>query len=91
MIGQDFGTEMRLGYALLMASDPELCLARHAIKSGYSVNELRSDRRARNLVKARWGCIKEMRDDLNMSLPEIGRVMNRDHTTILHALRSMSV
>lgn len=53
-----------------------------------TVDEIISARRGRHLVAARHACVKavyEQRKDL--SLPQIGRIFQRDHTTILHAIR----
>jgi chromosomal replication initiation ATPase DnaA len=52
-------------------------------KYGVSRPILLSMRRNRSLIDARRECAVELRK-LNMSLPEIGRAMNRDLTTILH-------
>lgn len=58
-----------------------------ATKHGFTVNEMVSHRRARPLVIARheamWRCFKET----PCSLPQIGRLFDRDHTTVLHAIR----
>lgn len=54
---------------------------------GITVSDILSQRRRRDLVKARHACMKavhERRPD--MSFPQIGRVFGRDHTSILHAV-----
>jgi len=48
-------------------------------------NDLRSERRSKHVVKARqalcyWACRLT-----RLSLPQIGKLIGRDHTTVLHA------
>jgi chromosomal replication initiation ATPase DnaA len=51
-----------------------------------TVQQLRSRQRASNLVKARRRVSRRLRQH-GMSYPKIGRVLNKDHTTIMHHLR----
>jgi len=37
------------------------------------------------LVDARWVCAKALRAKGRLSFPQIARILNRDHTTIVHA------
>ncbi len=57
--------------------------------SGYNIDELIGARRAARIARARHtaiGLVKQMRPDL--SLPSIAKAFgNRDHTTIMHALK----
>lgn len=58
--------------------------ALHCLKPG----DLTGPRRMKNIVEARHEAVRvvaDLRPDL--SLPQIGRAFNKDHTTILHALR----
>jgi chromosomal replication initiation ATPase DnaA len=41
------------------------------------------------LVEIRYECIKFFRER-GHSTPEIGRILNRDHSTIVHALQKMA-
>ena len=50
------------------------------------VTEIRSQSRRQDLVERRWEIAVAARAK-GYSLPSIGRALNRDHTTILHALR----
>jgi Bacterial dnaA protein helix-turn-helix len=51
---------------------------------------LTGDQRAKAFVRARYAAIAEVRRIYpEKSLPWLGRQFNRDHTTILHALRKM--
>jgi chromosomal replication initiation ATPase DnaA len=62
-----------------------------------SVRDLRADCRKPALVRARWRIAEAARAvphpeypaQPRFSLPEIGRALNRDHTTILHGLRKV--
>lgn len=57
---------------------------------GVSWKEVQGIRRQRNLVIPRRLCmyqVAEQRPDL--SLPRIGKIFGRDHTTILHAVRKL--
>ena len=49
---------------------------------------LLSQRRQRALVTWRWRIIYLASNDLGMSLMQIARLMNRDHTSIHHALQT---
>lgn len=49
---------------------------------------LLSQRRQRALVTWRWRIIYLASHDLGMSLMQIARLMNRDHTSIHHALQT---
>jgi chromosomal replication initiation ATPase DnaA len=52
---------------------------------GVSVDELRGPRRNNRLIEARRAVIQALRD-CGLSLPQIGRFVHRDHTTVLHHL-----
>lgn len=53
---------------------------------GISLPQLLSHRRDMTFVTARVECAKKLRA-MGLSLPRIGKIMNRDHTTILYLLR----
>jgi chromosomal replication initiation ATPase DnaA len=52
---------------------------------GYTLNDILGPSRTKPLVSVRLECIKTFRDR-GLSTPQIGRILNRDHTTIVHAL-----
>jgi chromosomal replication initiation ATPase DnaA len=52
---------------------------------GYTLDDILGPRRTKHLVSVRLECIKTFRDR-GLSTPQIGRILNRDHTTICHAL-----
>jgi chromosomal replication initiation ATPase DnaA len=45
-----------------------------------------SDSRSKNVLRARTACYLHLRDK-GLSYPEIGRIMMRDHTTIIHVIK----
>lgn len=56
---------------------------------GVSVNEVLGRQRFKNMVIARKAVMKRLWDD-GFSTPEIGFMLNRDHTTVLHGLGRLS-
>jgi chromosomal replication initiation ATPase DnaA len=52
---------------------------------GYTVEDILGPSRLKRLVGVRRLCVLMLRDK-GYSTPEIGRLMNRCHTTIIHAL-----
>lgn len=63
-------------------------LVETASRHGFTAQDVRGPRRTSKLVIARHECIYRIRSELGMSLSAIGRVMNRDHATILYACRN---
>lgn len=53
------------------------------------LEDVLDDVRSKTVTKARIACYLHLRA-LGMSYPEIGKVMLRDHTTVLHAVRRHS-
>jgi hypothetical protein len=59
-----------------------------AMKHGVTVKDIKSQSRKHEHVVARQEAAYELRKQRNFSLTKIGQMLgNRDHTTILHALR----
>ncbi|MQX36848.1 helix-turn-helix domain-containing protein [Roseospira navarrensis] len=54
---------------------------------GVTRRDLLADRRAQNLAVPRQAAMTLARDLTMASLPVIGRAFDRDHTTVLHAVR----
>ncbi len=52
---------------------------------GYTVGDILGPSRRRHLVSVRNRCVFMLRNK-NYSTSEIGRIMRRDHSTIVHAL-----
>jgi chromosomal replication initiator protein len=55
-----------------------------------SINELNSSRRARDVARPRQVAMYLAKELTPKSLPVIGREFNRDHTTVIHALRQIN-
>ena len=68
--------------------DPEIVLADICSAHNVTLRFVRSYRRNKHLVTARKACVKALRD-LGLSMPAIGKLLHRDHTTVLHHLRSV--
>lgn len=51
--------------------------------------DIRSDRRSKTLVRARWAVWWLMAQNTTASIARVGRILNRDHTTVLHAMRGI--
>ncbi|WP_226552963.1 helix-turn-helix domain-containing protein [Celeribacter naphthalenivorans] len=63
---------------------------RVAEKYGITLGDLRGPERTRNIAHPRqeaMAAIRAARPD--MSLPQIGRFFNRDHTTVIHGIRAV--
>jgi hypothetical protein len=61
-----------------------------AADAGLTVNDLRSEGRVRKLARARQFAMWRIAKETSLSLPQIGRLLCRDHTTVLHAIRLMN-
>jgi chromosomal replication initiator protein len=65
-------------------------LAAVSAKLGISLNDIKSDKRQRNIVQARHVAMYLARELTDLSLPKIGeRIGGRDHTTVLHAVEKV--
>ena len=53
---------------------------------GVTLEQMQGPRRYRPIVRARWALIAALRER-GWSLMRIGKFLNRDHTTVLYALR----
>jgi chromosomal replication initiation ATPase DnaA len=51
-----------------------------------SLDEILGDSRARYIVLARQDLMWRLWSELHLSLPQIGALLNRHHTTVLHAI-----
>jgi hypothetical protein len=61
----------------------------HAICAHHGVtwDEVIGTWRAHHLVAVRWACAVFLRDDWGMSYSQIGKLMRRDHSTIIYSVR----
>ena len=55
-------------------------------RSGFTLEQLRSKCRDQELVKCRYFFFKRARTKTKQSLSVIGRMVNRDHATVLHGI-----
>jgi len=62
-----------------------LIIERAAKVSGYTVDALRGPSRLRSICMVRWAVMAVLRAR-GLSLATIGRLMNRDHTTVISGL-----
>ena len=63
-------------------------IAEIAERHEVSLADVLGPSRFQHVVRARFAAIRAVRQRYpEMSLPQLGRLFNRDHTTILHALR----
>jgi chromosomal replication initiator protein len=69
---------------------PESIIAKVTEKFGISVEELKSKNKQRRISDARQISMYLIREMTDLSLPRIGEVFNRDHTTVLHGWRTIS-
>ena len=55
---------------------------------GLTVEDILGDSRRRQIVAARWEAARRLRE-AGLSYPHIGELLNRHHTTVMHAVRSL--
>jgi chromosomal replication initiation ATPase DnaA len=55
---------------------------------GVTEDDIRGPYREARLVDARWVCAKALRAKGRLSFPRIGQILNRDHTSIVHACQN---
>lgn len=66
---------------------PRRIVAEVAAAHGMKPKDILGARRSRPFVTARHAVICALADNTGLSLAGIGRLINKDHTTVLHALR----
>lgn len=62
-------------------------LSQVAISAGVTVGDIRAHRRTFPLVVIRHFAMWLIRRETHLSLPQIGRLFNRDPTSVLHGIR----
>lgn len=70
------------------ADDARAVLEQAAWRNHVSVDDVLSKSRLREVVKARQEAAWELRQ-LNLSYPQIGAILGRDHSTVLLAVRKI--
>lgn len=73
----------------MMTARASTLIERAALFTGYTRAELLGGSRAHGLAHTRQAVYVAMRLACGYSLPKIGRIMGRDHTTILHGLAAV--
>lgn len=72
--------------------DAEQIIRDGAAASGFKVDDIRSNRRYRPLVKVRQALMGKVYVECpHLSVPQIGRKFNKDHSTVHHALMKLGV
>ncbi len=61
-----------------------------AEKYNVSENDIYSNKRTSNIAKARHICIYLIKKLMDLSYPAIGRILKRDHTTMLHSYETIA-
>lgn len=80
----------RLAYDSGLVTNSKRIILEVAQESGLTVNDLKSAARQRPLARARQRAMWLIAKQTELSLPQIGKIFNRDHTTVLHAIRYMN-
>ena len=57
---------------------------------GVKTDDLRARARHKQIVESRQIAMYLLREDAHLSTPDIGRLLNRDHTTVLHGLKQVA-
>lgn len=62
-------------------------MMREAAKAGLTLDDLTGDSHARRIAWARQDAMRAVRDETAVSLSVIGRMFNRDHSTVSYAIK----
>jgi len=57
---------------------------------GVTVDDLQGKFRHKQIVGPRQIAMYLLREDAHLSTPEVGRLLNRDHTTVLHGIKQIA-
>ena len=71
------------------APTPDLIISQVALYYGVDEAALRGTHRGRNVTDARQMSMYLIRSMTNLSLPDIGKVFDKNHTTVLHSIRQV--
>ena len=55
---------------------------------GITFDDLRSPSRKQPLARIRQDCMAEIYHNTQLSTTSIGRILNRDHSTVIHGIRA---
>lgn len=62
-------------------------LREEAFKYTVAIGDIVGPTRVRHVVVARWAVAERLLEELEMTLESIGRVLNRDHSSVVYMLR----
>jgi chromosomal replication initiator protein len=65
-------------------------MAEVAREHGVAVEDLTGPSRKRSIAYVRFIAMRRIRAETKLSTPQIGKLFNRDHTTVCHALGTLS-
>lgn len=69
-------------------SDPRMkILYECAEENGCTIEDILGPSRCKNFVKARWEAIWRLHQRKTMSMAQIGQYLNKDHSTVINAIR----
>lgn len=89
-IGPELPSKLQLDGVEIVTPTAKAILFEVARKHGLSPVELVGNRRQKNIIAARFEAIVRIADEKpDWSLVQIGNFFNRDHTTVLHAIRKV--
>jgi chromosomal replication initiator protein len=57
---------------------------------GIKIDDLKGKSRHKQIVAPRHIAMYLLREDGHLSTPEVGRLLNRDHTTVLHGIKQVA-
>jgi hypothetical protein len=70
------------------SSDPRMkILYECAEENGCTIEDMLGPSRCKNFVKARWEAIWRLHQRKTMSMAQIGQYLNKDHSTVINAIR----
>ena len=85
------GAHMKRDYLFGEPPGPRICSIAYSVaaKAGVTVEDMRSPKRARKYSRPRQAAMYLSYKALDKSTTQIGRFFNRDHTTVLYALKAV--
>lgn len=95
MWGKEKNNVMKLSYFLIPAIkdrrhlSPEIVVKDVCRRYDLSVDDLKSECRKRDLVFPRHLAMYLIKQRTGLSLSKIGEMFNRDHTSVMHAIRTI--
>ncbi len=68
---------------------PDLIISQVALYYGVDESAIRGKHRGRNVIDARQMAMYMIRTMTNLSLPDIGKAFDKNHTTVLHSIKQV--